>query len=183
MPELMTCYAYIDGQYVREELRNAGMPDEFDPRKPADFARRKQYTEMRVTVTRVFYYDALDEGAERAEQDRQSAYFDRLRRLPDTHVILGQVRRSSSARRREQKGVDVQLAVDALRAATSGVVKGIVLVTGDADFVPLVKGIREAGPHVFVFAFARSLSSELELEADRVWKWEQPPTDWALPPS
>jgi uncharacterized LabA/DUF88 family protein len=180
MADVMPCYVYVDGQYVREELRAVGMSDEFNPREPAAFTRHQVVAGSHVRPTRIFYYDALDENAEEAEQNRQRVYFDRLRRLRDTHVVLGRVRPTASAKRRQQKGVDVQLAVDALRAATSGVVGAIVLVTGDADFVPLVKGIREAGPHVFVFAFAKSLSPELEVEADRVHKWDEPATDWSL---
>jgi uncharacterized protein (TIGR00288 family) len=93
--------------------------------------------------------------------------------MADTHVILGEVRRS---RRREQKGVDVQMAVDALKAAASGTVDAIILVAGDADFAPLARAIREFGPHVFVVAFPENLSPSLAREADRVGVMESSET-------
>lgn len=173
------CYAFVDGQYVRCELLRGGQPEEFDPRKPAVFVRNHRIAGEQVSATRVFYYDAVDREAEQAEQERQSAYFSTLQKLPDTHVILGEVRRGT--RTREQKGVDVQLAVDALRAATSGVVKAIALVTGDADFAPLARAIRDAGPHVIVIAFRSSLAESLAKEADRLQIFDSVPMDWGLP--
>ena len=178
----MDCYIYVDGQYVRCELRNADLSDEFDPRKPARILRNQWVEDGSVqygpTPSRYFYYDALDSEAAEDEQHRQKQYFDRISRLPNTHVTLGEVRRG--ARRREQKGVDVQMAVDALRAATSGVIGNITLVTGDADFAPLVKAIREAGPLVWIIGFANSLASALEREADRVLLFSSVPDDWTL---
>ena len=98
--------------------------------------------------------------------------------MPDTHVVEGQVRQGK--RRPEQKGVDVQLAVDALQAANRGVVGAIALVSGDADFIPLVKAVRDVGPHVIVIAFKESLSPDLRTAADRVVVLDSPPEDWAL---
>ena len=177
MAELIGCYVYIDGQYVRSELRQADQSDEFDTRKPASLVQNQRIGGATLVVSRVFYYDAIDEKAQEEEQEQQKQYFARLRRLPDTHVVLGEVRRT---RKREQKGVDVQMAVDALRAATSGVIRAIALVTGDADFAPLARAIREAGPHVLVMAFERSLSQSLASEADRVDFYDFPPGDWRL---
>ncbi len=178
MPEMLPCYVYVDGGYVREELRNEGQTDEFDPKKPAKFVQNQRIGGMQAVAGRVFYYDAVDPEADASERERQQDYFRRLQRLPDTHVVLGEVRRGK--RRREQKGVDVQLAIDSLRAATSGAVKAIALVTGDADFAPLARAIREVGPHVIVLAFSRSLSDTLAREADRVQTWDAMPTDWTL---
>ena len=180
MPEMLPCYVYVDGQYVRAEFRSEDKADEFYPRKAALFARRQGIAGAQFEPTRVFYYDAIDEAGDPKEQQRQRDYFKRISADLDTHVIVGQVRKT--ARKRTQKGVDVQMAVDALRAAISGAVKGIALVTGDADFVPLVRAIREAGPHVIVMGFKESLAPELEREADRVWKWDTLPTDWYTPP-
>ncbi len=180
MPEMMWCYVYVDGQYVRSELRRGHQSDEFDPRKPAVFVRNQRIAGIQLTPTRVFYYDAVDSEADEAEQERQKKYFDTVQRLPDTHVVLGEVRKGVKSR--EQKGVDVQLAVDALRVATSGVIRAVALVTGDADFAPLARAIREAFCHVLVIAFRSSLSDTLAREADRLHVVDDVPKDWALPP-
>ncbi len=179
MADILPCFVYVDGQYVSSVFRAEDRGDEFYPRKAALFVRNQNIAGERLEPVRVFYYDAIDDEADAKERQRQQDYFARISTDSDTHVRVGKVKRTS--RGREQKGVDVELAVDALRAAVSGVVKAIALVTGDADFVPLVKAIREAGPHVVVMGFKESLSRDLEREADRVWKWESLPTDWYNP--
>jgi len=160
-------HAFVDGAYVRLGLRSIGRPDEFDP-----------YALVRGLVgsfelVRVNYYDALDEQSttpeQKAEYSRLTGYFDWVSGLRDTHVFLGRVRRSKS---REQKGVDVQLAVDALRTAYSGAFDAILLLSGDADFEPLVTAIREAGPRIHVAAFETSVSAELRRAADRFLQLE-----------
>ncbi len=174
-----TCYVFVDGQYVRSELRQAGGDDEFDPSKPARLVRNELLANRRFIPVRVFYYDAMPDEATPEERERQEAYFARLRALPDTHVVLGEVRRGAK-KRREQKGVDVQLAVDSLRMAMARVTDAIGLVTGDADFAPLVRAIRETGVHVIVLAFPTSLAQSLADEADRRVHFPVLPTDWGL---
>ena len=179
IPPSLTCYAYVDGQYIRSELRDIGVDDEFDPRVPASTVRNERIGRSVPVLTRIFYYDAVDTQAPPEDQERQRAYLDKLQLLPDVHVVRGEVA-SGTRRRREQKGVDVQLAVDALRAAVAGNVQMIAIVSGDGDFAPLARAIREAGPHVVVIAFSRSLSPRLRQEADRVIAFDQTVSDWSL---
>lgn len=169
---------YVDGQYVRTELKKGAQSDEFDPRKPAGFLQNHFIAGGQLLVGRIFYYDALNSQGPQEEQRRQSDYFSKLQRLPDTHVVLGQVRRG--AKRRERKRVDVQMAVDAPLAATRKVTEAIALVTGDADFASLARANRDAGPHVIVIAFDSLLSESLAKEADRVEILPEIPLDWAL---
>ena len=174
----MPCYVYVDGQYVREELRQGDRPDEFDPRKPAAFLQNINVAGANLVASRIFYYDAVDEGADPDKVKRQRWYLEHLQQLPNTHVIEGRVRKGK--RKSEQKGVDVQLAVDALQAANHGAVGAIALVSGDADFVPLVRAILDVGPHVIVIAFKESLSKELRAAADQAIILDEPPSDWVL---
>jgi uncharacterized LabA/DUF88 family protein len=168
--EEMRFYVYIDGQYVREEFRREGLADDtFDPPGPA-------YSAHVTNPARIFYYDAIDEGADEDEKRRQRDYLDWVQSQYQTHVIIGRVRQGK--RSREQKGVDVQLAIDALQAANRGIIEGIILVTGDADFEPLAKAIRDVGPYVYVVAFKRSLSKYLRLAADGVVAHEKIPGIW-----
>ncbi len=171
-------YVYVDGAYVRAELVGGNQPEWFDPRKPAMHVQNERIAGDQIVIGRVFYYDAADPELSADRRQEQEAYFKAISELPDTHVVLGELRRS--AKKREQKGVDVQLAVDALNAALSGVTPVIALVAGDADFAPLARAIREAGPHVFVFAFKNSVSERLRQEADRVHLWDDAPQDWEL---
>lgn len=52
-----------------------------------------------------------------------------------------------------EKGVDVALAVDALQVALDGKIDIAVLVTGDADFVPLVRALNKQGIRVLAAFF------------------------------
>src|SRR5688572_8376514 len=129
MPQsLEPCWIYVDGAYIRARLVAEGISDEFDPYEPAKLVGDASVSHSLPWLflpTRVFYYDALDESpqnpAQVAEAQRLRSYFDRLRERPYTHVVTGYLRRGKAGR--EQKGVDVQLAVDALEAAVSQRVK------------------------------------------------------------
>lgn len=163
---MASCYAYVDGQYFREELKKAGKPDEFNPGELAhnSVSGVIVYSRGQTTVRRVFYYDAI--GEEQSEETaRQREYLRWIQGLDDTHVVEGKLRRGRS---REQKGVDISLAVDALRAAYQGVVDVVAILAGDADFAPLVKALRDAGPHVIVVAFESNAAADLVAAADRV---------------
>lgn len=52
-----------------------------------------------------------------------------------------------------EKGVDVALAVDALKAGLSGTIDVAVLVTGDADFVPLLRELMKVGVRTLIVYF------------------------------
>lgn len=53
-----------------------------------------------------------------------------------------------------EKGVDVSLAVDALQAGLGQIIDVAVLVTGDGDFVPLVRALNKHGVRVLAAYFA-----------------------------
>jgi uncharacterized LabA/DUF88 family protein len=52
-----------------------------------------------------------------------------------------------------EKGVDVALAIDAIQIALSGTIDVAVLVTGDGDFVPLVRALTKHGVRVLIAYF------------------------------
>src|SRR6185436_20346678 len=54
---------------------------------------------------------------------------------------------------RGEKGIDVALAVDALHVGLSGAIDIAVLVTGDGDFVPLVRALNKQGVRVLAAYF------------------------------
>src|SRR5215204_4954713 len=118
---ILKAYAFIDGSHFRTRLRQAGCNDEFDPWRAVQTVHG-QY----ANVERLFYYDGdkaseiesdsggpdLDELDEKTIKAQQ-AYLQRVDALPFTHVGRGEVRISRG--RLTQKGVDIRLAVDALR--------------------------------------------------------------------
>lgn len=66
----------------------------------------------------------------------------------------------------KSKGVDVALAVAATVYAIEKKPERILLISGDADFVPLVQLCRQRYAHVSVWSFPIGLSPEVEREAD-----------------
>jgi uncharacterized LabA/DUF88 family protein len=115
----------------------------------------------------MFFYDAVDENASPQEKQDLQTYLQNVEELPYVAVVTGFVR-PGKRKRREQKGVDVQIAVDALEAAWAGRADAIILVAGDADFCPLAEAVRRAGAFMLVFGYPHSMSSELRHSADVV---------------
>jgi len=66
----------------------------------------------------------------------------------------------------KNKSVDVNIAIDALRHAYNKNVDQIYLISGDGDFIPLVKEIMHHGIQVTVAAFSNGCNDELRYIAD-----------------
>lgn len=58
------------------------------------------------------------------------------------------------SQKHDEKGVDVALAVDALQVGLGRMIDVAVLVTGDGDFVPLVRALNKQGVRVLAAYFA-----------------------------
>ena len=169
-------YAYVDGGYLRSVAMNEVEPTLENPwldpwRAITESHRVTPHSDReRVlgTLDRLNYYDAEDADAPEAEAIRR--YFNAVEQLPDCSVRTGEVRmgRRGRGRGREQKGVDVLLAVEMLTDAHAQNFTDAFLLAGDADFVPLVDEVRRLGRRVFVVAHTRSLSQALAEAADRV---------------
>jgi uncharacterized LabA/DUF88 family protein len=68
----------------------------------------------------------------------------------------------------EQKGVDLRIGLDIARLAIRGIVRVLVVVTGDSDFVPALKFARREGVRVYLDAMGHGVRRELKAHADRV---------------
>lgn len=69
---------------------------------------------------------------------------------------------------RKQKGVDVRMSLGINKAANQNNCDTIIIVSGDADFVPAVRVAKELNKNVLVASFRCSLSENLANEADDV---------------
>lgn len=67
----------------------------------------------------------------------------------------------------EQKGVDVDLATDMVLLADRGCYDTVILVSGDGDFIPAVKKVKDMGKIVEVACFEDTINDDLRLSADR----------------
>lgn len=171
----MPCNIYVDAQNIRIALEEMGVSDEFDPRHLVSLLDGQVVGGRPLVAMRIFIYNTIDAHASEEELAREQRYLDRLERLPDVQVVAGRTAASG-----HQKGVDVQLAVDALTDAFSGRVGVIVIASGDGDFRPLVESVRRFGPHVIVMSFEKTLSSALREAADRVILLPEKPDGWEM---
>lgn len=60
-----------------------------------------------------------------------------------------------------EKKIDIQIAIDIISLAYENAYDTAVLVSGDGDFVPVVKKVRELGKNVELWAFRYSLANAL----------------------
>ena len=70
------------------------------------------------------------------------------------------------SQQQEEKGTDVAIAVDALQIGLDGKMDVAVLVTGDGDFVPLVRALNKQGIRVLVAFFDFEDSQDKRCFAD-----------------
>jgi uncharacterized LabA/DUF88 family protein len=154
---------YVDAAYVREALKQLGINPWFGPTELRRQLQKLHIDGRRLSIRRIIFYDAVDGLAPTAKDHER--HLEELGRLPDVLVRLGTV---TGTKNRRQKGVDMRMGRDMMVAAQSSLIDYIVLVSGDADFIPAIQQVQDLGPKVLVLAFHNSLSSELVLEADRV---------------
>jgi len=65
-----------------------------------------------------------------------------------------------------EKKIDIQIAIDMVSLGYENAYDTAVLVSGDGDFVPVVKKIRELGKKVELWAFRYSLANALKEELE-----------------
>jgi len=159
-------YGFVDGAYLRKvsEEHGLGFVD------PTNLVTNVLLWEGRGTrLVRAIYYDARPDD-ESPIPESLERYWNAIELFPDTHLGFGSVRGKSSKRPPRQKGVDTLLAVDMLVGAFTDCYSVAVLVSGDADFVPVVKEVERRGPTVIVAAERRTASTELIQAADRFFE-------------
>ena len=80
-----------------------------------------------------------------------------------------------------QKGVDMRIGMDMARLALRQMVRAVIVVTGDADFVPAFKYVRREGVKVILDTMGKSGRVELRQHADVVLPPPKKPTKPASP--
>ena len=159
-------YVFIDGEYLRRRHREA-MQDFFGVDGEIDLSPIMRTVE----ASRVYFYDAIDYAQLTGEADtdwearvkRLELFHARIRSLSGFHVRSGSVR---PGRKREQKEVDVLLAVDMLVHGFNGSMSRAVLIAGDIDFRPVVEELVRHGVFVDVWYHRKSFAQELPGAAD-----------------
>jgi uncharacterized LabA/DUF88 family protein len=67
------------------------------------------------------------------------------------------------------KGVDIQICVDVLTHVYRDNVDSVLILSGDGDYVPLIKAVLQAGKQVYLAAFSDGLNKNLTYIADEFY--------------
>jgi uncharacterized LabA/DUF88 family protein len=110
-----------------------------------------------LSLKRLYFYDC-EAGSNDVWQKQQQ---DALSQCDFCFPRMGTLSNRGFKRERQQKEVDVLLAVDMLRSAYSGVLTEAVVIAGDLDYRPVIEALVDRGVIVKLFYDPRSISEDL----------------------
>jgi len=126
-------------------------------------------------LLRIYYYNAhVSKTIDPLGFQRQQKFFDNLRATPNItlklgHLVYHRLRNEqgfSSQFFPTEKGIDVQIAVDMIRLGLLKACEGIILVSGDSDYIYAVRFAKDLGSNVYIASFQMGGSVELRNEGD-----------------
>lgn len=161
-----TKYLFVDGGALHGKLRHVSEKYFNRERFNIDFEKLSR------GFTKTFYYDAIpvrldeEEGAYKAKISEQVALHDAASAVRGVHVYEGDARFRRGKGGLQQKKVDVMLTVDLLMHTFRRNMHKATLLTGDADFTPLVDAVVREGMFVSLWYPLGETSNELIRSAD-----------------
>jgi len=163
-----TTYLFIDGGYLKRVFKET-VGKIFGDHYEMDYCAIKK----ELCSRRAFYYDCVDnirrewecEADFQARIQQQEESLDLIDSLEGFHVRRGHL---APGRTKQQKEVDVLLAVDMMSHSFKRNISKAVLISGDRDFKPVVQSIAMAGTYVEVMFWKKTGSKDLGREADNV---------------
>ena len=153
---------FIDGKNYYAGWRDVTGGAEIDFRKLAPWIVRSAGG---TTLMGVHYFTGVDESSPKTPaQERLDAFLDALATTPGFFIQrFAQKHRSQTCPQcgavhgfSKEKEVDTSIVADMLRLAAVDGFDAAVLVSGDADLVPAVEGVRALGKQVFVASWGAS---------------------------
>jgi len=146
-------------------------------RTDVDFRKLGQKLSLEVEgqLLRIYYYNAhVSKTIDPLGYQRQQKFFDNLRATPFItlklgHLVYHRLRTEqgfSSQYFPTEKGIDVQIAVDMVRLGLLKACDGVILVSGDSDYIYAVRFAKDLGSNVYIASFPMGGSSELRNEGD-----------------
>ncbi|MFC1682170.1 NYN domain-containing protein [Nanoarchaeota archaeon] len=98
-------------------------------------------------LVNVFYYNALlDKSYDLEKYKKHIEFLESLKLIPKFNVVLcdwRKIKNKDGSFRYDIKGDDIQLAHDLLMGAVDDLYDVAIIVSGDADFIPIVKTVRK----------------------------------------
>lgn len=166
----MSHYLFIDGGFLESMISKSAKFFEIDLSSMQFY-----YGDICRDYPRTFYYDALPSQKDgetdelfKAKLDAKLKLFQRINRMPNMHTREGITRNRSTRRMLEQKGVDILLAIDVFKHASSNNLSRAHVMTTDLDFFPLFEALRDTPVSVHLHCYVPETSEELMSLADVV---------------
>ncbi len=165
----MSRYVFLDGEAFLQFVTSAAQRVSPGEEVPVNYGKLLGH----LKAVRGFFYDAYPtKGAtENASQfqarwDEKHAFLRGLSRVDRMHVRPG-ISRHRKGRGLEQKGVDIQLAIEVYQHAVRGNMEDAVLITNDLDFFPLLDALTQTHVITELLYVAGKTSETLIEAADR----------------
>ena len=160
-------HAFIDGGHVEQVVTSGKqwMPSPADYARTALEASCSRIGVEHVILRRTTYYDACPEDAAGVSDARRD-FWNTIEEQPDTSLGFGYLRGRRAGEPR-QKAVDTLIAVDMLVGAFTQLFDVALLITADADFIPVIEEVRRRGVLVVLHGDPQTTSPILRRAADR----------------
>lgn len=154
---------FIDGSNLYYSLRNLKM-------KRIDFQKLSRLLTKDRVLIKAFYYNApLDISINKEQYWEMQKFLDELKKIPGFEIVLCKRKKyikEDKSVHFEMKGDDVYLAIDMVSGAYENLFDVAILVSGDEDFVPVIKRLQKLGKVVENAYFKKSSSNALKNCAD-----------------
>lgn len=159
------CIIFVDGGYLNRILKNYFNAIDIDYVKFCDLICK----ELKIERLRTYYYHCLplirkDNKDDERRYSKMKLFIDNLKRLPRFEVKLGKLQLIGKQFR--QKMVDVLMSIDIIKKSIGRKIKQIIVIAGDADFVPAIKTAKDYDIIVHLFYHPSSVHNELLDEID-----------------
>lgn len=160
MGNLNRAAIFIDGSYFNKIIRKNYINVSLDYLKLC----QKICSDLKLDRLRTYFYHCLPiiRGNNKIDLDRKTKmekFITKLKRLPRFEVKLGKLQLIGN--QFEQKMVDVLMSLDIATMSYENQIQQVILIAGDADFVPAIKKAKDYGAIIHLFYHPSSVHNEL----------------------
>lgn len=161
------CAIFIDRGYLSKIIKNQFNNELIDYLKFCN----KICSDLNLNRLRTYVYTCVPIVRQNIKEDierkvKVQKFLDKLRRLPRFEVKLGKLQIIGN--QFKQKMIDVLMSLDIATMSYTKMIEHVVIVAGDADFIPAIKKSKDYGAIVHLYYHPSSVHNELLDEVDEL---------------